>query len=123
MFEKCHGRQFVIALIGTNEPENGVSGRKRKHKKTPQTHIHPPAISAKKMLQHGPLAPGTQTEFRQRWPLRHQPFSSEVNVRVARCKKTTGGVTKNVGANAEKGRTKEKAKDLLQTTEVREIPK
>lgn len=48
-----------------------------------------------------------------------------MNVRVARCKTTTGSVIKNVGANAEKGRTKEKAKakDVLQTTEVREIRK
>lgn len=45
-----------------------------------------PSNFIKNMLQHGPLAPEVQTEFRQRWPLQHQPFSSEMNVRVARCK-------------------------------------
>lgn len=74
------------------------------------------------MLQHGPLAARTQTEFRQQWSLPHQPSSSEANVRVGGCE-TTGSVTKNVGVNAEKGRTKEKAKDMLQTTEIREIQK
>lgn len=71
MFEKSLERQFVIVPTGMSDPENGVSGRKNKKKNK-----HPPPLSnfRKKKLQHGLLALGTQTEFRQRWFQPHQLF-------------------------------------------------
>jgi len=101
MFGSSHERLFVIVPIGTNDPENGVSGEKTAP--TPQQF-------QERRLQHGPLALGAQTEVRQSWHRPHQCFHLKAMSGEWDIKKTAGSVTK-CGRKCRKRRTEEKTKN------------
>lgn len=59
MFEKSPERQFVIVPTGMSDPENGVSGRK---KKKTNTHLLS-AISEKKKIAAWAVSPGNSNRI------------------------------------------------------------